>query len=174
VHGFHVIRVDRVQPREVKARHILIRPTIDTTDEARARAEADSVAQQWTAGVPFDSLARKHHDYASGEETSILTPITRDSLPASYQQAFTGKKPGDVVVFTIPGVAGHPKFVVARLVTTEEGGEYKLSDLRERVRLQLVEEGSYRRFLDGLRKGTYFAVRLDAPAIPGAPRDKSR
>ena len=163
VHGYHIIRVDRAQPREVKARHILIRPAIDSADEQRARAEADSVARQWAAGVPFDSLARKHHDYASGEETSILTPITRDSLPATYQQAFKDKKPGDIAVFQIPGVAGHPKFVVARVVTSEAGGEYKLSDLRERVRQQLVEEGSIRRLLDSLRKDTYVAVRLDEP-----------
>lgn len=161
VHGFHVIRVDRAKPGEVKARHILIRPKIDAADEARARAEADSVAKQWIAGVPFDTLARRHHDYASGEETSILTPIPRDSMPASYQQAFKGKKAGDVVVFEIPGVAGHPKYVVARLATAEEGGEYKLADLRERVRQQLVEEGSIRRFLDSLRKEAYVSIRLN-------------
>jgi len=164
VHGFHIIRVDRVQPAEVRARHILIRPAMDSIDEGRARLEADSVAQQWTAGVPFDSLARRHHDYASGEETSILTPMTRDSMPASYREAFAHKKPGDVVVFPIAGVAGHPKFVVAQLITAEEGGEYKLSDLRERVRAQLVEEGSIKRFLESLRKETFVSVRLDAPA----------
>lgn len=164
VHGFHIIRVDRAKPGEVKARHILIRPKIDSADVARARAEADSVAAQLAAGVPFDSLARLHHDYASGEETSILTPIPRDSMPASYQRAFAGKKPGDVTVFEIPGIAGRPKFVVARLATVEEGGEYKLSDLRDRVRQQLVEEGSIRRFLDTLRKQSYVSIRLGAPA----------
>src|SRR5262245_45972203 len=106
VHGFHIIRVDRVQPREVKSRHILIRAALDSADVARARAQADSVAKEWEAGVPFDSLARKYHDYAGGEETSILTPITRDSMPATYQQAFTGKKPNDVVQFEIPAVGG--------------------------------------------------------------------
>lgn len=170
VHGFHIIRVDRVQPREVKSRHILIRPAIDSADVARARAQADSVAQQWIAGVPFDSLARRHHDYASGEETSILTPIPRDSMPASYQEAFRGKKAGDVVVFQIPGIAGRPKFVVSRLVSVDEGGEYKLSDLRERVRQQLVEEGSIRRFLDSLRKEAYVSVRLDAAPTQGTSR----
>lgn len=166
VHGFHIIRVDRVQPREVKSRHILIRPALDSADVARARAEADTVAKEWEAGVPFDSLARKYHDYAGGEETSILTPIARDSMPPTYQQAFAGKKPNDVVVFQIPGVANTPKFVVARLVTVDEGGEYKLSDLRERVRQQLVEEGSIRRFLDGLRKETYVSIRLEEPGGP--------
>jgi peptidyl-prolyl cis-trans isomerase SurA len=164
VHGFHIIRVDRAKPGEVKSRHILIRPKIDSADVARARAEADSVAAQWTAGASFDTLARAHHDYASGEETSILTPIARDSMPDTYKQAFAGKKTGDVVVFQIPGVAGNPKFVVARLASVEEGGEYKLSDLRERVRQQLVEEGSIRRFLDSLRKEAYVSIRLGAGA----------
>ena len=165
VHGFHIIRVDRVKPGEVKARHILIRPKLDSADDARARAEADTVAKQWAAGVSFDSLARAHHDYASGEETSILTPIPRDSMPATYQQAFAGKKAGDIAVFEIPGPAGHPKVVVARLAAVEEGGEYKLSDLRERVRQQLVEEGSIRRFLDSLRKEAYVSIRL-GPTAP--------
>ena len=118
--GFHIIRVDRVQPGEVKSRHILIKPRIDSADVTRAHAEADTVAQQWAARVPFDTLAKKHHDFASGEETSLLTPMPRDSMPASYQQAFKGKKPNDIVVFPIPGIDGHPKFVVAQLVTVDE------------------------------------------------------
>lgn len=164
VHGFHIVRVDRVQPGEVKSRHILVRPAIDSTDIARARAQADTAAQLWASGVPFDTLARRYHDYGSGEETSLLSPIPRDSMPATYQQAFSGKKANDVVVFQIPGVAGQPKFVVAQLITVDEGGEYKLSDLRERVRQQLVEEGSIRRFLESLRREAYVSVRLDAPA----------
>jgi peptidyl-prolyl cis-trans isomerase SurA len=167
-HGFHVIRVDRVQPGEVKARHILVKPALDSTDDARARAEADSAAAGWMAGVPFDTLVKRHHDAL--EETTLLTPMPRDSMPETYRNAFTNKKAGDVVVFPIPGVAGHPKFVVAQLVTVDEGGEYKLSDLRERVRQQLVEEGSIRRFLDGLRKQMYVSVRLDAPASAPPPR----
>lgn len=161
-HGFHIIRVDRLQPGEVKSRHILVKPALDSADDARARAEADSVAAGWKAGVPFDSLVKRHHDAL--EETSLLTPMPRDSMPESYRTAFTGKKAGEIVVFQIPGLAGHPKFVVAQLVTADEGGEYKLSDLRERVRQQLVEEGSIRRFLDGVRKQMYVSIRLEAPA----------
>ena len=171
VHGFHIIRVDRVQPGEVKSRHILVRPEIDSADVARARVEADSVARQWADGVPFDTLTRRHHDYASGEETSILTPIPSDSgLPPTYREAFAGKKANDIVTFQIPGLAGHPKFVVAQLLMVDPGGEYTLTDLRERVRQQLVEEGSIRRFLDGLRKEMYVSIRLDAP--PPAPAER--
>src|SRR6185503_16613056 len=142
-------RVDRVQPGEVKSRHILIQPKIDSADVARARAEADTVARQWASGVAFDTLAKKQHDYGSGEETSILTPIPRDSRPKAYQDAFVGKKANGITApFAIPGVQGRPKYVVAQLVTIDDGGEYKLSDLRERVRQQLADEGSYRRVLD--------------------------
>lgn len=162
VHGFHIIRVDRVQPGEVKSRHILIRPVIDSADVARARLEADTVAAQWAAGTPFDTLARRHHDYGSGEETSILTPIPVDSgLPPAYREAMAGKKPNDIVTFAIPGIGGNPKYVVAQLLSADAGGEYTLSDLRERVRSQLVEEGSIRRFLDGLRKEFYVSIRLE-------------
>jgi peptidyl-prolyl cis-trans isomerase SurA len=163
-HGFHIIRVDRVQPGEVKSRHILVKPEIDSTDDARARVLADSIANQWAAGVPFDSLVRRYHDPL--EETSILTPIPRDSLPASYRGAFEGKKQGDIAVFPIAGVGGHPKFVVAQVASVDEGGEYTLEDLRARVRQQLVEEGSIRRLLDGLRKELYVSIRVDAGAAP--------
>jgi peptidyl-prolyl cis-trans isomerase SurA len=168
VHGFHILRVDRVQPGEVKSRHILVRPVIDSADVARARVEADSVARLWAGGVPFDTLAKRHHDFASGEETSILTPVPVDSgLPDSYRQGFAGKGPGDFAVFPIATAAGFPKFVVAQIITRDQGGEYTLKDLRERVRAQLVEEGSYRRYLDSLRKEIYVSIRLDPP--PGSP-----
>lgn len=168
VHGFHIIRVDRVQPGEVKSRHILVRPVIDSADVARAKTEADSVAAAWIAGAPFDTLARRHHDYGSGEETSILTPIPVDSgLPPSYREAFAGKRANDIVTFPIPGIGGHPKYVVAQLLTSDPGGEYTLADLRERVRQQLVEEGSIRRFLDSLRKEFYVSIRLDGTPEPG-------
>ncbi|MEK7402167.1 MAG: peptidylprolyl isomerase [Gemmatimonadota bacterium] len=171
VHGYHIIRVDRVQPGEVKSRHILVRAALDSGDDARARVEADSVALRWASGVTFDTLAKLHHDFASGEETSLLTPMARDSMPASYQTAFANKKAGDIVTFEIPGPFGHPKVVVAQLLTMEAGGEYTLRDLKERVRQQLVDEGSYRRFLDGLRKETFVRIRLDAP-VSAAPAAK--
>lgn len=172
VHGFHILRVDRVQPGEVKSRHILVRAVIDSADVERARIEADSVAARWSAGAPFDTLAARHHDFASGEETSILTPVPVDSgLPESYQRGFAGRGAGDIVVFPIGTPAGYPKFVVAQLATRDEGGEYTLKDLRERVRAQLVEEGSYRRYLDALRKEMFVSIRLDSPVIGAGPRE---
>jgi peptidyl-prolyl cis-trans isomerase SurA len=164
--GYHIVRVDRVAAGEVKARHILIRPKLDSADLVRAHAEADSVAKAWRAGAPFDSLAKKHHDYAAKEETSILDPMARDSLPESYQRAFTGKGPNEIVTFEIPDPQrGMPKVVVAQLLTSNPGGEYELKEMREIVRNRLAEEGGVRRYLDGLRKRAYVSIRLDQPVV---------
>jgi peptidyl-prolyl cis-trans isomerase SurA len=171
--GYHIIRVDRVNAAEVRSRHILITPTIDSNDVAAARREADSVAAQWRAGAPFDSLAKKHHDYRSGEETTLLTPFPRAQLPTQYQQAFADRKPKDVVVFDIPGNANIPvKIAVAQINSVEQGGELTLAEVKERFRTRLAEEGGVRRLLENLRKQAYVSVRPDAidlsplPAMP--------
>jgi peptidyl-prolyl cis-trans isomerase SurA len=163
--GYHIVRVDRVAAGEVKARHILIRPKLDSADLARAHLEADTVAKVWRAGAAFDSLAKKHHDYGAKEETSILDPMARDSLPESYQRAFTGKAPNEITVFEIPDPQrGIPKVVVAQLLTSTAGGEYELKEMRELVRTRLADEGGVRRYLDNLRKRAYVSIRLDSTA----------
>jgi peptidyl-prolyl cis-trans isomerase SurA len=173
--GFYIIRVDRVQPGEVKAHQIVIAPKIDSVDVARAQKLADSVAKLWTSGVPFDTLAKKYHDYAGKEETSILTPWVRDSLPQTYQKAFLDKKPQDIVAFQIPGSAQRPdvpKFVVAQLLTAEDAGERTLDEMRTAVRSELAQRGGIRRYIDSLKKQTYVAVNLNAGAAEGAAKSK--
>ena len=169
--GFHIIRVDQRRPGEVKSRHVLIKPVIDSADVARARLEADSVAAAWRRGVPFDSLAKLHHDYANKEETSLLQPYPIDSLPQTYQQGLRDKKQGEISTFQIPGrVATVPKFVVVQLASFEEGGEVRLEDVRERIRDTLSQESAFRRLIDQLRRQTFVAMRLDAtPPPPPAP-----
>jgi Parvulin-like peptidyl-prolyl isomerase len=164
--GYHIIRVDRVQPSEVKARHILISPIIDSADVARARLEADSVAAAWRRGASFDSLAKLHHDFASKEETTLLTPFPRAQLPSAYQIAFGDHKAGDFIVFQIGGgQTGPTKFVVAQLVTVEQGGDLTLAEVKERFRSRLAEEGGVKRLMESLRKATYVAIREDALAV---------
>ena len=168
--GYHIIRVDRKQPDEVKARHILISPTVDSNDVKRARLEADSVAALLTAGSAFDSLAKKHHDFASGEETTLLTPYARAQLPPAYQAAFTGKGAKDLVVFQIAGNTNVPaKFVVAQIASAEVGGDLTLAEVKERFRQRLAEEGGVRRLMDSLKKAAYVSVRADALAITAPP-----
>ena len=157
--GYHIIRVDRVQSAEVKARHILIAPVIDSADVARARLEADSVAAEWRRGVPYDSLVKKHHDPT--EEKGVLQPFPRDSLPASYSAALAGAKAGDITQpFELANPRGAPKFAVLQVVTMTDAGEYKESEIRDQIREQLSDERSIRALLDELRKQTYVAIKL--------------
>ena len=171
--GYHIIRVDRVNAGEVKSRHILITASIDSADVARARLIGDSVAAKWRAGVPFDSLAKKYHDFRSGEETTLLTPFPRARLPQQYQQAFEGKKPQDVVVFDVPGNANVPvKVVVAQINSVEAGGDMTLAEVKDQIRSSLSEAGGMRRYLDTLKKQTYVSVRpeaIDLAPLPPAP-----
>ena len=157
--GYHIIRVDRVQSAEVKARHILIAPVIDSADVERARVEADSVAAQWRRGVSYDTLLAKHHDPT--EEKGVLQPFNRDSLPASYQAALTGAKTGTITnSFQLANPRGQPKFAVLQVVTATDAGEYNPSEIREQIRAQLSEERSIRQLLDELRKHTYVSLRM--------------
>jgi len=157
--GYHIIRVDRVQAAEVKARHILIAPVIDSADVARARVEADTVAAQWRRGASYDSLVVKHHD--ATEEKGVLQPFPRDSLPPSYQTALTGAKANDITSpFQLVNPRGAPKFAVIQVVTATDAGEYDQAQIRDQIRAQLADERSIRALLDDLRKQTYVSLRM--------------
>jgi peptidyl-prolyl cis-trans isomerase SurA len=157
--GYHIIKVDRVQAAEVKARHILITPVIDSADVTRAREEAALVATQLRAGAAFDSIIVKHHDPA--EEKGILQPFVRDSLPASYGAAIAGKAAGEVTdPFELPSPRGASKWAVVQLVSVNEAGQFDEAEVKERIRQQLIAERATRSLLDELRKQTFVSLRL--------------
>lgn len=160
VFGFHVIRVDRVRPGEVRARQILIRPAVDEADVAVARAVADSVLDLWKGGVPYDTLVRRFHDPDETRTLPVGTPV--DSLPAEYRVALKGVQPGAfTAVFALPDpVSGFNKWAVARVVSVREAGPVKLEDWQQRIRDQLREEKSLRRTLDNLRQKYFVSLRL--------------
>jgi len=164
--GYHIIRVDRVQPAEVKARHILIAWSLDSADETRARAQADSIAAAWRKGASFDSLSVRFHDLAGGEEKTI-PEYPRDSLPEAYRNALEGKKLNEILdPFPVPsGTPGISKFVIAQITMLGDAGEYTLDEMRERIRSQLSEERSMRRLIDTLKKQTYISVRYDPAKV---------
>lgn len=160
VFGYHLIRVDRVQPAEVKGRHILIRPVIDSADIQVARTQAAEVAKQWRAGVAFDTLRVKYHD--PSEEASIPQPFPQSRLPEEYQTAIAGHKANDILdPFVMQDKSrGTPKFFVVQIVTISAEHEPTVADWREKIRDQLSEEKAIRRYLDGLRKDSYVSIRI--------------
>lgn len=164
--GLHIIKVDRVLPAEVKARHILIRPIIDSADVVRTRLDADSIAGVWRRGGNYDSLTLAWHD--PREEKGSATPFVKDSLPVPYQQALGTAKVGEIVgpFEIIDTRTSLPKFVLAQVLSVTVEGEYTREEYREKMREQLAEEKSIRRLLDMLRKETFVTTRLAALPAP--------
>lgn len=165
--GFHLIRVDRVQPAEVKARHLLIKPVIDSVQVQKAKVSADSVLTAWKGGANFDSLAARYND--EGVHFRSLPETKREDLPPAYIGALEGKKEGEFVgpfALEDPGL-GATEWAIVQLTLVRDGGDVQLTDIRDRIRDQLAQEKAQRRVIDTIKKGTYVAIRLDdAPSRP--------
>jgi peptidyl-prolyl cis-trans isomerase SurA len=155
--GYHIIQVERVQPGEVQARHILLVPEIDSAHVTRSRVLADSVRSALMAGASFDSLQRLYHD-RSAERQAENVPVTK--LPENYAKTIGEAEAGTILpVFTMPGAGSREQFVVLQVTDRRPEGEIKYQDVRDRIRQQLGEQLAIRRYLDGLRKSTYVEIR---------------
>jgi peptidyl-prolyl cis-trans isomerase SurA len=167
-YGFHIIKVERTKPAEVKARHILIKPDYTPEDTARARARADSALQQWKSGVPYDTLSKRYHD--RDEFEGSLEPFPRENLPESYRNAIGTRAKGEFVgPFSIPDKNKVVKFVVLQLTDVIEAGDYTVEEVRDRMRQQLSQERSFRRLLDQLKRETYVRTYPIEPFLSRGP-----
>ncbi|HXY32204.1 MAG TPA: peptidylprolyl isomerase [Gemmatimonadaceae bacterium] len=160
IFGYHIIRIDRVQPAEVKGRHILIRPEVDSADVVRAKKLADSVSDAWRKGANFDTLVAHFHD--PSEEKAIPQAFPQAQLPKEYQAAIADHKQGDVLdPFPIEDkTRGVPKYFIIEITSLVPEHEPSVADWRERIREQLGQEKGIRRYLDNLRKQTFVVVRI--------------
>jgi peptidyl-prolyl cis-trans isomerase SurA len=158
--GFHIIRIDRVQPAQVKGSHILIIPKLDSADVARARLVADTVILKWRSGTPYDSLVKFYHDPA--ELKSMPDGYPLDSLPEEYRNALDGVKKGQLTQpFAIPNPqTGFPKFGVVLVIDRADAGELTMGDVRDKIRQQLIEERAVRRMLDQLRREQFVKIMM--------------
>jgi len=157
--GYHIIKVERVQPGEIKARHILFVPSIDTTNLAVAQKLADSVAALLRAGANFDSLARL---YADTTEQIHVDSVERAKLPPLYVLAFDSAAIGQVIRPFAVGVesANRTKFVVAILTDVQPERDYTFDDLRDMLRQRLTQQKAIQELLRTLRNQTYVSVSL--------------
>jgi peptidyl-prolyl cis-trans isomerase SurA len=155
--GYHIIQVERVQPGEVQARHILLVPEIDSIHVDSARALAESLRARLLAKASFDSLQRIYHD-RSGERQADNVPL--DKLPATYAKAIGEADSGAVIpVFPLEGPNGRQQFVVLQVTARRAPGDIKFEDVKDKIREQLGQQLAIRRYLDQLRKATYVDVR---------------
>jgi peptidyl-prolyl cis-trans isomerase SurA len=155
--GYHIIQVERVQPGEVQARHILLVPEIDSAHVDSARSVANMVHDALVKGAPFDSLQRLYHD-RSAERDADNVPVTK--LPESYAKAIGDSPSGAILpLFTMPGSGGRDQFVVLQVTTRRPEGAIGYDDVKDRIRDQLGQQLAIRRYIDQLRKATYVDIR---------------
>jgi peptidyl-prolyl cis-trans isomerase SurA len=153
--GYHIIKLEKVRGGERQARHILIRPEITEADIARARARADSIAEQARAGTPLTQLAARTNTPADQRSVRDVLP---DRLPAEYMQAMGQAEVNTVVgPFQTNDPTG-PAFVVARVTDRRAGGAYTLADVEEQVRQRIVQQKQVDRLLGELRQVTAVTV----------------
>jgi len=156
--GYHIIQVERTQPAEVQARHILLVPALDSSNIDSARTLADRVHDLVVRGAPFDSLQRIFHDRSAERQAE---DVPADKLPEPYAQVIADADSGAVLpVFTVPGPGDHEQFVVLQVMARRSQGDIRFDDVKERIRQQLGQELAIRRYIDQLRKGTYVDLRM--------------
>src|SRR5438309_5169162 len=156
--GFHIIQVERAQPAEILARHILIQPAISATQIAIARRQADSVHDALAHGASFDSLARR---YADPSEPKLADALPISQLPPDYDKTI-GKDtiPGLKPVFEVGIGTARPRFVVFELVKRLPEGELGFDEVKDHIRDGLGQQLAIKHHLDLLRRTTYVDVRF--------------
>lgn len=155
--GFHIIQVQRAEPAEVQARHILIAPEITDADREAARARADSVAAALRRGVPFDSLQRRYH---SELDQALFDEVSRTELWPSLQAALSQGAPGDVIGPVEVTEGGPVRYAVVRFLEEKPEGEYTFEEIQDLLRRNLAEEAGVARYLERLRERVYVDIRL--------------
>lgn len=156
--GYHIIQVERVQPAEVLARHVLIMPEISPAQIQLARRQADSVHGALAAGAAFDVLARRYGDPSEGK---LVEEVAISALPPDYQRAIgSDSVPGLKPVLEVGAETKRPKFVVLELVKRLPEGQVSFEDVKDRIRETLGQQLAVKHYLDILRRTTYVEVRL--------------
>jgi peptidyl-prolyl cis-trans isomerase SurA len=157
--GYHIIKVERTRGAEVHARHILFRHERTVADATRARARADSVANQMRAGADPVALARQFGDR---DEPVRIGPFTVDQAQGLVGMDMSAVTTGQVLgPIALGGEDVADQFVVVRVVEREPEREWSLDDqqLRERLRQDVQQQKLFEEVLADLRRTTYVEIR---------------
>ena len=159
--GFHIIKVERTQPAEILARHILITPDISAEQVALARHLADSlhdVLAHGSSGASFDSLAKV---YADPQEPKLAEDAPLTDLPPEYQKILTSDTIVGLKAVIAQGAdTPRPKYVVLEVTARHDAGDLAFEDVKLRIRQTLSDQLAIRHFIEQLRRQTYIDIRL--------------
>ena len=155
--GFHIIQVERIEPAEIKARHILFTAEVTEADLTGAQVRAQEAADGLRAGASLDSLLRRYHDPL---EQSLFEDIPPENLPEALRNAVQGALPGDVIGPVRLDEGGRVRFAAMLFEGARPEGDYTYEELHDRLRAALAEGSGVRRYLEDLRRTTYIDIRL--------------
>jgi peptidyl-prolyl cis-trans isomerase SurA len=158
--GYHIIQVERVHPGEVKARHILVAPTISERELRAAQTIADTVRARLVAGADLDTLWTL---YADTVEQKVVGPLPRTRLPAVYAAILENARPGDISpVFAIGADDTlHTKYAVVVVGDVQPERPYRFEDpeVRDRLLQDVRQNRALAELIAGLRRRVYVDVR---------------
>ncbi len=159
--GFHIVQVERAQPAEVSARHILIMPVIDSVQADSARILAESIYRALKAGASFDSLQRIHHDKSQEQEADQfpLTDLAQRAAP--YAEALRDVKEGELApLFRLESPdPSRSQWAIVRLTRRIPAGEVRFEDVKDQIRANLSRILGRQRQIQALREATYVDIR---------------
>jgi peptidyl-prolyl cis-trans isomerase SurA len=153
--GYHIIKLEKVRGPERQARHILIKPAIDSLDVQRARQRADSVAGAVRGGANVTALAKAYGTQPAEAEVARI-PI--DRLPPSYTAALQDAQPGAVVgPIDVEGPTG-TSFAVVKVTDRQAAGPYTLDDIRDQLLQRVQEQQMMEQLVTDLRRQMFVKV----------------
>lgn len=158
--GFHIIQVQRVNPGEIQARHILIIPDIDSAGAKAAHDQAVAIAAALKQGASFDSLQHLYHD-RSEEQELLGYPI--DSLAktpyAAPVAALDSNQTSQPFELLVPDHPLRSKWAIVKLVRRSPAGPRLFDDLKEQIRTYVGNQLGEQDYINQLRAETYVDIR---------------
>jgi peptidyl-prolyl cis-trans isomerase SurA len=161
--GWHIIKVEKQRGAEIQARHILFMPELTDNDALRARARADSAADQLRAGVDPDTVAFRFGD----RDMPVRYGTTElDTVKASLGIDLSGAKAGDVIGPLPQGASGvATEFLVLQVIGREDARPWRYDDpqMRDRLRTEIARNKLELEIVNQLKRDMYVEIR----EIPG-------
>jgi peptidyl-prolyl cis-trans isomerase SurA len=158
--GWHIMRVDRQRPGEVKARHILVRPESGPDDTSSTIAKGLEIIARLEAGETMNDLAEEvGHDDRIPTQLPRVSRDALDQLPAGYAEALAEVTEGEILPpfqVTLQG----PYIAVMRVIEVREAGDFTFEDVRDQIRDRLSEQKNLARIWQRLRENAYVDIRF--------------
>jgi peptidyl-prolyl cis-trans isomerase SurA len=162
--GFHIIQAVERDGERVRARHILARVAPGEADDARARAEAESLRALVASGDDFSELATEHSDdEATAAEGGYLGWFTAEQLSPEFIAALDAIEPGEVTDV----IRGDGGYYLLKLLAHEDERVAELDEVREELRDLIFSqraEAAYEELMRRLRSEIF----IDLPTEPAA------